>query len=91
MSANRDKDRSVIIYSSSDLYLVEAIAQELRNANINCNIDGKNTAGAFLGLHALDGIAMMNVVVLESDASAAREIAEQWLNDTSSEDPDDGA
>ena len=86
MSPDRSQDRSVVLYRSSDLFEVEAIAQELRAAGITCKIEGKETSGVY----PLAGFTMMNVVVLESDARPAREIAEQWLKAGSVDDQDDG-
>ncbi len=90
MSPDRSQDRTVVLHRSSDLFEVEAIAQELRAAGITCNIEGRETSAAFMGLAALDGVTIMNVVVLESDAPTAREIAEQWIKAGSSDDQDDG-
>ena len=85
-------ERTVVIYRSGDQFEVEAIAQRIRDRGIECHVDGVHTAGVFAGFTALDGVTMMSVIVLESDAEEAFRIAEQWLEsgDASVEDEDGG-
>jgi len=91
MSPNQEKDRTVRIYRSSDIFAVDAIAEELRAAGITCSVEGRELAASFAGFTALDGVSMLSVVVLESDAARAREIASRWLNKWSSRQKADGA
>jgi len=82
MTDDRSKDRTVVLYRSSDLFEIEGIAQCIREAGIQCHVDGINTAGAFAGFTALDGVSMMSILVLESDAAAAERTVERYLRDT---------
>ncbi|MCC6682960.1 MAG: DUF2007 domain-containing protein [Phycisphaeraceae bacterium] len=80
MSRDRQNDKSVVVYQSNDLFEVEAIAQQLRDHDIPCHVAGQQTSGAFMGWNTLDGVTMMSVIVLESDAEAAHQIARDWLD-----------
>lgn len=90
MSANRNHERTVQVYGSSNRLEVEAIAQEVRAAGITCSIDGGELASAFAGLTALDGVTLIGLVVFESDAAKAREIAARWLSEGPSNRQADG-
>ena len=91
MWVNRNNERTVQVYRSSNRLEVEAIAQEVRAAGITCGIDGGEVASAFAGLTALDGVTLISLVVFESDAAKAREIATRWLSEGPSSQQADGA
>jgi hypothetical protein len=86
---DRTKERTVVIFSGSNLFEIEAIAQEIEAAGISCHIDGRDLAGTFAGLNTLDGVTLMRLVVLESDAPKAREIADEWLQAAKDDTVDD--
>jgi hypothetical protein len=79
LQPDRTKERTVVVFSSSNLFEIQAIAEEVEEAGIACHIDGLELAGTFAGLNTLDGVTLMQLVVLESDAPKARAIADQWL------------
>ncbi len=91
MSPDRNRERMVQVYRGSGSLEVEAIAEELRAAGITCNIEGGEIASAFAGLTALDGVTLMSVVVLESDAARAHDIASRWLHERSLHQESDDA
>ena len=72
-----------IVYRGKDEYAVYAIAEAIKAEGIECGVHGNATAGMFTGFVALDGITDMNVTVLKSDFSRAREIADKWLQNES--------
>ena len=91
MPPHRNTERTVQVLRGSNLLEVEAIAGELRADGINCNIEGREIAATFPGFGALDGVSVMNVVVLESDAAKAHDITARWLKERSFDQEADGA
>ncbi|MFO7908199.1 MAG: hypothetical protein R6U98_36500 [Pirellulaceae bacterium] len=90
MSLHRNNERTVQVYSSSNRLEVEAIAEEVRAAGITCSIDG-GVASTFPGFTALDGVALISLVVFESDTAKSREIAARWLSKQPSDEAPDEA
>ena len=91
MSPNRDRERTVPVYRGSNVVEVESVAQGLREAGITCSIQGAEIASTFAGLTALDGVAMMSVVVFESDEAQARAIVDRFLKERPFEQQADDA
>jgi len=85
MSGDSDNQRIVELLSTPDLFQAESVVQELRAEGVNAQIEGKQSAGIFGYLQALDGTSFLKVVVLESDYDRARKIAARWLQDEEEE------